>query len=152
MKRIITLFLLLCGFTSGFLAEAQVAKTQVVMAGAIANPDGTLTIYWPQEAYTGTWQIYRRSDLNNEDWGATPVGTVAGNVASWKDASAKKGAAYEYMVVKVNASNQADALGYVWAGNRYEEQLANGGIILLIDSNYQLPQKNEINSLNAKLQ
>jgi hypothetical protein len=152
MKSIITLSLFFSFLLNCFETRAQVAKTQVVMAGAIANPDGTITIYWPQESYSGSWQIYRRSDLNNEDWGSAPVGTAAGNAASWKDASAKAGFAYEYLVAKVNASNQTDALGYVWAGNRYEEQPGNGGIILLIDSNYRLPLNNEINRLNQQLQ
>jgi hypothetical protein len=146
LLRLMTLTLLLCGSD----LYAQIAKTQVVRAGARANADGTFTLYWPQESYSGTWQIYRKTDIESQDWGQM-LASVPGNQSSWTETSVSRGAAAEYLIVKVNASNQSEAVGYVWAGNQASEILGKGGLILLVDSNYLLPLQAEIARLVNQL-
>ena len=146
---LLSFFLLLSGFA--MQVQAQVAKTQVVRAGARANTDGTITLYWPQEAYTGTWQIYRRNTQQSDDWGSV-VATVPGNQSSWTDISVNPGGeAPEYLISKVNTSNQAEAIGYVYAGNNIPEVLDMGGLILLLDSSYLTALRSEIDRLVNQL-
>jgi hypothetical protein len=148
-KFLLSFFLLLSGFA--LQVQAQVAKTQVVRAGARANTDGTITLYWPQENYTGTWQIYRRNTQQSDDWGNV-VATVPGNQASWTDISVNPGGeAPEYLIAKINTANQSEALGYVYAGNNIPEVLHMGGLILLVDSSYLTALRSEIDRLVNQL-
>lgn len=131
--------------------HSQVAKTQVVRVTATANTNGTITLNWPAETYTGNFDIYRRSSQAVEEWGAAPVTTLAGNVSTYTDNTAKSGDAWEYLVVKRLAS-ATDALGYIYAGNKAELQNQLQGIIVVVDSNYVLPLATEIARLKADLE
>lgn len=148
MKKQIYLILLLQVLFS-ISALAQLAKTQVVMLSAIANSDGSITLKWPAESYTGTYIIYKRTDQSVLSWGTSPIGTVNGNQNTFTDYSVKKGEAYEYMVLK--AKGATEAMGYIYAGNKFLEQRKYGGIILLIDSNMLSPLSAEINTLQTDL-
>jgi len=150
MKRLLLNILALLTLITSHGLQAQIAKTQVVRAGARANPDGTFTLYWPQESYSGTWQIYRKTSLESQDWG-TLVATVPGNQSSWTETTVSRGSTAEYLIAKVNTSNQSEALGYVWAGNQATEILGKGGLMLLVDSNYLLPLQSEISRLVNQL-
>jgi len=146
MKRYLVSLLSILFFAPSY---SQVAKTQVVMVSAIANSDGTIKLSWPAEVYTGQFSIYKRSSLLLEDWGQNPVITLAGTETSWVDQSTKSGEAFEYLVVK--ASTATDALGYIYAGNKMNEETSKGGLILAIDSNYIIPLQNEIIILKSDL-
>jgi hypothetical protein len=128
---------------------AQVAKTQVIQLKATAITNSSISLSWPQESWTGTWDIYRRTDLTSFNWGAK-IASLAGVLSSFVDTGAKQGKAYEYRVIK-NSTGGAQALGYIWAGNAYKEQPVSGRMILLIDSNYILPLASEIAKLKTQM-
>ncbi|MFN4082502.1 MAG: T9SS type A sorting domain-containing protein [Bacteroidia bacterium] len=130
--------------------KAQVARTQVVRASAIANTNGSVTLVWPQENFSGTFTIYRRNYQDFEDWGNTPIGSVAGNASSFTDNNVSEGKAFEYLIVKATGSTN-EALGYIYAGNKLVEPNKFGSIILVIDSNYILPLQTEIERLQNDL-
>lgn len=129
-------------------AGAQVAKTQVVLLNATANANGSITLTWPQESWAGTWQVFRR-DISVQNWG-NALANVSGSQNTWTDNSAQAGKSYEYLVIKTNNGSNS-ALGYIYAGNRYTDQPAQGGMILLVDSNYLLPLASEITRLRNQL-
>lgn len=143
------LLLFLCViFLAGGL-RSQVAKTQVVMLNVTANANGSITLTWPQESWAGTWNIYRRT-LDILTWGSALV-NVSGSLNTWTDNTAQAGKSYEYLITKTSGGSNS-ALGYIYAGNKYAEQPASGGLILLIDSNYMKPLSAEITRLQQQLQ
>ncbi len=133
-----------------FSATAQLAKTQVVRVSAIANANGSVTLTWPAETYAGTFDIYKRLDRTNESWGATFFASVPGNKNTYTDTTTKEGDAFEYRVVKANAGTP-EAFGYIYAGNKLAENTQQGGIILLVDSNFITALNGEITRLENDL-
>jgi len=124
--------------------NAQVAKTQVVQLEASAN-GSTISLKWPKETYSGTFDIYSR---NFGDLNFNKISSVAGTVNSYDD---KTGATNkEFLVIKNNGTS-ADALGYIYAGNKYEAPIKKGGIVLLIDSSYISALSTEILQLKQDL-
>lgn len=146
MKRILPL---LAAVLMPAIGKSQVAKAQVVMLNAKANVNGTITLNWPAENWSGNWVVYRRADLNTGSWG-TAIATLGGTVNTYTDATAQAGKSYEYLVAKTNTQG-SQALGYIYAGNRYTEQPVQGGLILLVDSNYLKPLASELNRLKKQL-
>jgi hypothetical protein len=146
MRKLYTLILL---FFCTYNLSAQIAKTQVVRLSCIVNTNGTITLTWPKENYTGVFKVYKRIDANMQDWGIA-IATVPGNENTFTDASFKLGDAFEYMVVK-SLGSANDAIGYVYAGNKYEAPLKKKGIILLIDRNMEVPLSNELLQLRKDL-
>ena len=100
------ILLCLLSYASAF---GQLAKTQVLRVSAIANTDGTVTLHWPYENYTGNYDIYKRTSQQTQSWGTAPIATIAGNLNQYTDATFKKGEAFEYQIVKRKAST-TDAL------------------------------------------
>ena len=145
MNKLILLAFCIILSQAGF---AQTGKSQVVRINATANTNGTVSLTWPAETWAGTWIIYRKT-LGNPDWG-NAVTSVTGSGNTWTDVSVKKGDKFEYLIVKTSGANTS-ALGYIYAGNTVAEQPAMGGIILLIDSNYQIPLSKEISTMENQL-
>ena len=129
---------------------AQIAKTQVIRLQAKANENGSITLYWPAESFTGTYQIYKRENLSLASWGQA-IASIPSNQNEYTDLLAKKGEAWEYQVVKIQNSSSV-ALGYIFAGNALPEPKQFGSIILLIDSNYRLSLRADLEVLIADLQ
>ena len=148
MTRLFTLLIACIFYVPG--TKAQVAKTQVVQLTATANSDGTITIKWPKETYSGNFKVYHRNFSHNNNVWSSPDATLAGTENSWTDASAVVGTDREYLVTKVNGTT-TEALGYIYAGNRFSPTPTKGGIILLIDSSYIKALSKEINTLYSDL-
>ncbi len=146
-KSLTILFSIIFNFN---LLYSQVAKTQVVQLESKANTDGTITLKWPAENYTGNYVIYKRDANQNIGTWSGILATVAGSNSNWTDATMKSGMEREYLVAKVNGNN-TEALGYIMAGNKTVAKPNIGGIILLIDSSYIIALKNEINILKSDL-
>ncbi len=146
MKKILPLIVILSLFTTKL--QSQTGKAQVVRINATANANGTISLKWPAESWSGTFDIYRRA-LGNPDWGNT-VTSLLGTASTWTDNTVKKGESYEYLIAKVSGGNTS-ALGYIWAGNMVPETPALGGIILLMDSAYLQTLALEMNALQKQL-
>lgn len=129
-------------------AHGQVAKTQVIMVNAVANSSG-VTLNWPSKSFTGNYLIFKRTDLNNMDWGS-PISTLSSSETSYTDNTLLPGTAAEYRVVAANGSS-AQAFGYIYVGNKLTEVLYKGGIMLLIDSTMETPLAAEIARLENDL-
>jgi len=124
--------------------NAQVAKTQVVQLEATVK-GSTISLKWPKETYSGTFDIYSR---NFGDINFAKILSVSGSTNFYDD---KSGATNkEFLVIKNNGTS-ADALGYIYAGNKYEAPIKKGGIVLLIDSSYIYELRNEIAQLKQDL-
>lgn len=124
--------------------NAQVAKTQVVQLQATVN-GSTISLKWPKESYSGTFDIYAR---NFGDVNFNKITSVAGTVNSYDDKTGTTNK--EFLVVKNNGT-AADALGYIYAGNKFDAPIKKGGIVLLIDSSYINALSSEINQLKNDL-
>ena len=123
---------------------AQVAKTQVVQLQAkIVN--NQIQLNWPQENYQGTYEIYSR---NFGELNFNKITSVSGSTTQFTENSGV--ISKEYLVSKVK-SGSTEALGYIFAGNQFVPPLKKGGIVLLIDSSYQIALKNEIQTLKLDL-
>jgi len=127
-------------------AIAQTGKNQSVLVSASSLGNGGVRLSWPQVNYAGQYKIYKRLSILDENWGANPFATVAGNSNGFTDSTVKIGEAFEYNVLKANG-NTNEALGYIYAGNKFDEKLKYDGMILLIDSNYRIPVATQINQL-----
>lgn len=143
-KTLLTLFLL-CSVS---ISVAQTGKTQVVRLNATANANGSITLNWPQENWTGTWGVFKKT-VNSTSWGSA-IASLAGAVTTYTDNTVKTGESYEYLVTKTSGTTNT-ALGYIYAGNKYREQPSMGGICLLVDSAYRITLSNEINRLKDQL-
>lgn len=140
--------LLLLGVTTVNL-HSQIAKTQVVQVSATANGDGSITLKWPKDNYTGKYMIYHRDFVHaNNSWKG-PDATLAGTITSWSD-TLSKGFSREYRVTKVNGTT-TEALGYIYVGNQFKPNPTRGGIVLLVDSSYIKALKSEIATLGNDL-
>lgn len=129
-------------------AKAQTGKSQVVRVNAVANANGTITLKWPAETWSGTFDVYRRP-LGSASWG-NALTSLVGTASTWTDNAAKKGESYEYLVVKTSGGSTS-SLGYIWAGNMVPETPSLGGIILLVDSAYLKALASEISALQKQL-
>ena len=124
--------------------NAQVAKTQVVQVEATTS-GSTISLKWPKETYSGTFDIYAR---NFGDVNFAKITSVSGSTNTYDD---KTGATNkEFLVIKNNGTG-ADALGYIYAGNKYDAPIKKGGIVLLIDSSYISALSSEIAQLKQDL-
>lgn len=151
MKPVKIVFILLAiAFFGTRFCSAQIAKTQVVQLSAIANSNGTITLKWPSENYTGNFVIYHR-DLatNNRQWSG-PDATLPGTSNSFTDVSTKLGTDREYFVCKI-LSKTIESRGYIYAGNSVLSKPNKGHIVLLIDSAYIKALAKEITILQTDL-
>jgi len=119
-----------------------------VRLNATANANGSISLKWPQESWTGSWDVYRRN-LGDLGW-SNLLSKVSGSLNTFTDNTVKTGQAYEYLVAKVSGTSSS-ALGYLYAGNKFGEQAAMGGICLLVDSSYRIALANEITRLKNQL-
>jgi hypothetical protein len=127
----------------------QIAKTQVVQVSATANNNGSITLKWPNENYTGNYVIHHRDFIHaNNSWKG-PDATLAGNITSWTD-TLSKGSSREYRVTKVK-SGTTEALGYIYVGNQFKSNPTQGGIVIIVDSSYIKALKTEIATLGDDL-
>ena len=146
MKKLLLLtFIVMLGYAQ---AKAQTGKSQVVRVNAVANANGTITLKWPAETWSGTFDVYRRP-LGTASWG-NALTSLVGTASTWTDNAAKKGESYEYLVVKTSGGSTS-SLGYIWAGNMVPETPSLGGIILLVDSAYLKALAAEISALQKQL-
>jgi len=129
------------------VGQAQVAKTQVVMLN-VSTQNNSITLTWPAATFTGSYQLYRRNNLTDA-WG-NAIAVIASGTNSYVDNTVTQGKTVEYQIAKVE-NNQITALGYTYAGNLYLNNPYKGGILLLIDSNYQLPLQSELQQLALDL-
>ncbi|MFN5695314.1 MAG: hypothetical protein ACK464_10720, partial [Bacteroidota bacterium] len=97
-------------FTSTLVG--QIAKTQVVQVSATANSDGSITLKWPNDGYTGNYVIHHRDFIHANNAWKGPDATLAGNITTWKD-TLSKGLSREYRVLKVKNAT-TEALGYIY--------------------------------------
>lgn len=124
--------------------KGQVGKSQVVQL-EITTSGNNMSLRWPKESYSGSFDIYSRK------FGETnflKIGSVAGNINTYLDNSGETNR--EFMVVKNNGTS-ADALGYIFGGNKFDPPIKKGGIVLLIDSNYIDALSTEIDQLKSDL-
>lgn len=143
LKFIWILVFLLYAFNNTTL-QAQVAKTQVVQLEAKIIND-QINLFWPPEAYTGSFDIYSR---NFGETNYTKITSLSGSSNKFIE---KTGVTdKEYLVTKVK-SGSTEALGYIYAGNKFQPSWKKGGVILLIDSAYQTSLKSEIQTLQSDL-
>jgi hypothetical protein len=127
----------------------QIAKTQVVQVSATANTDGSITLKWPNENYSGNYVIHHRDFVHaNNSWKG-PDATLAGSITSWSD-TLSKGSSREYRVTKVK-SGTTEALGYIYVGNQFKSNPTQGGIVIMVDSSYIKALKTEIATLENDL-
>ena len=134
-------------FTSTLLG--QIAKTQVVQVSATANSDGSITLKWPNDGYTGNYVIHHRDFIHANNAWKGPDATLAGNITTWKD-TLSKGLSREYRVLKVKNAT-TEALGYIYVGNQFKTHPTRGGIVVLVDSSYIVALKSEISTLGNDL-
>lgn len=147
MRNTITvLFTVLC---LGGL-QAQVAKNQVLQINATAENDG-ITLSWPAKTFTGSYHIFRRSSPEGYNWNSNPLTILNSSATNFKDPDILPGQSAEYWIARVEGSN-ATAYGYIFAGNQVPEVPYKGGMVLLIDSNYQVPLAAEITRLRNDLE
>ncbi len=142
LKRIPLLVLFLMSYVVSY---SQVAKTQVLQLEAkIIN--NQITINWPQESYAGTFEVYSR---NFGDANFTKVTSLSGTTYKFTENTGV--VSKEYLIAKVK-STSTEALGYIFAGNKFQPAVKKGGVILLIDSAYISSLRNEISTLKKDLE
>jgi len=132
-------------FISQLELFAQIAKTQVVQLQASIVND-KITLQWPKESYSGKFIVYSR---NFGESNYVKLAEVAGNLNNYNESSSIQ--AKEYLVSKISSTGSTDALGYIYAGNKFQAPIQKGGVVLLIDSSYLKALSNEINTLKQDL-
>ena len=125
-------------FISQLELFAQIAKTQVVQLQASIVND-KITLQWPKESYSGKFIVYSR---NFGESNYVKLAEVAGNLNNYNESSSIQ--AKEYLVSKISSTGSTDALGYIYAGNKFQAPIQKGGVVLLIDSSYIKALSNEI--------
>lgn len=133
-----------------YSVNAQVAKTQVVQLQAKANVDGTITLEWPKETFTGSYMVYKREPSETIGNWSNVIATVNSSENKYTDNTMQVGGEREYLVAKIENSKTV-ALGYIQTGNKTKPKPNQGGVILLIDSSYALTLSSEILQLKNDL-
>lgn len=137
--------LLVMLLSSKLVLNAQIAKTQVVqLQASVLN--NKITLQWPKESYSGKFQVHSR---NFGEVNYTKLADVAGNINTYVETTNSE--SKEYMVVKVSTTGSTDAIGYIFAGNKFHPPLQKGGVVLLIDSSYLTALSSEITILKQDL-
>ena len=126
----------------------QVANDQVVFMEAVIIGDD-IQINWPQENWTGNYEVYRRTSIDTSDWGPMIV-NLAGSDTSYLDTSVIVGQEYEYRVLKTQTSSTY-ALGYLRSGIRKEVDDKTMNIAILVDSAIGSELTSEIDRLVYEL-
>jgi len=119
----------------------------MINASTVGN---AATLTWPSKTFAGSYLIFKRNSLTNNDWG-TQIATLGSTSTSYTDNSLPEGTAAEYRVIAVNSSNQAQSFGYIHVGNKLKAVLKKGGILLMIDSTFITSLSTEIGQLSNDL-
>ncbi len=130
MKKLLLFVLVLL---NTFYTYSQVGKTKTIMINATAQVDG-ITLNWKAETFTGDYRVYKRTSLLINSWG-NQLAALPSSASNYKDISATAGKSIEYLIVKTDGTN-ANAFGYVYAGNELKETHYKGRIVMVIDSTY----------------
>ena len=127
MKRL----LLIVAMTGLLSVKAQNIKDSSFLVSATHNVQlNEITLNWTTTD-ASSFQIQRKT-TNTINWD-NPIGTVAGNINTFTDTSARKGELYEYRILKIKA-NRIRAVGYVAAGIQVPLRDYKRNILILVDS------------------
>ncbi len=122
--------------------NAQVSKNQVVQVQAVSTGNNQIVLKWPSEpSFTGNYLIYSRNGAEDSIGQFQLISTVAGSQSQFIIDNHPN--QREYLVAK-SLNNQTQALGYIWAGNKYKVPFKKGHLILLVDSSIHANLQTEI--------
>ncbi len=143
MKKILLILILL-----PLILNSQVGKNQVLMVNASVNNSGA-TLFWKPNTFTGDYRIFKKSSIESDIWGSAIV-ILPSTATSYTDTTLKPGMSADYQVISTNGTS-ALALGYIYVGNKLNERPYKGGIVLMIDSSYEISLKKELFQLKKDM-
>lgn len=146
MKKYIILIVLLFNLE---LVFGQTARDVAVEVYADVKSSGGVDIQWKSDPNALKYYIYKRS-ASKVDW--LLLDSVSGSSTKFTDIYFSGGKPIEYRVAKKSSLYSFFGNGYVMVGNKLAPKVKLGKLLLIIDSNYSVPLKNQINEYKNQLQ
>ena len=146
MKKYIVLivFLLNLKFVLG-----QTARDVAVEIYAEVKSTGGVDIQWKSDPNALKYYIYKRS-TSKVDW--LLLDSVSGTSTKYTDIYFSGSKPIEYRVAKKSSLYSFFGNGYVMVGNKLAPKSKLGKLLLIVDSNYSAPLKNQIDEYKNQLQ
>ncbi len=144
MKKIL---LLIFGFLSFCLVEAQTARDAAVEIYVELKSSG-VNIHWKPDANATKYLIYKRSNAK-VDW--LLLDSVSGTTNTYFDAYFGGNKPIEYRVAKKSTKYSFYGNGYALVGQKIPAKTTLGKVLLVIDSNYSVPLKNNLTEYKDQL-
>lgn len=124
------------------VSMAQSAKSYAVLMERIGT-GLPIKIGWDYDVDASSYQLYRRVPGSNS-WGA-PIANLNVNDTSYTENNLLTGS-FEYYVQK-NLKNGKLGAGYLFTSTQVRSYQTTGRILVLVDGNYVIPLKKEVNEL-----
>lgn len=124
-------------------ASAQTAREVGVEIKSSLNSNQKLKLYWKQQSGSTQYEVFTKSSTGK---GWDLLATLNGNDTTFIDTNYVIGSVKEYRVARTTTSYTGfTGNGYILTGFNVPANSQLGTILVIIDSNYILPLKNEIN-------
>lgn len=128
------------------LVAQPIAERQVIQINASTNKSlGEIRLTWPLQSTGTNISVYRRGTLETGTWGS-PISTLMLSDSSYTDNKIEIGSGYEYRV------ETSAAIGYIYSGIELKPEHYRSGCILVIDSTFKEPLKNELARFQTDLE
>ncbi len=131
------------------LLAQQTKEYAVPLQAIVSENPAQITLKWPLDTVGTGYKVYKK-EISMQNWG-TPIATLAANATTYTDATVTIGDAYEYYVQRNYSVTTRLAHGYIYAGIRKKTQSVKGGMLLLVDANYETPLASDIAQLKQDL-
>lgn len=111
----------------------------------------SITLNWenPVNGNVNIFKVYRKGKTDNQ-WG-NPLAILSSNARSFTDNSVKTGIEYEYYLESLSSSNSLLTQSYISAGIEVPINDQPGSMLVLVDSLFQKPLFNEIQTFKMDL-
>lgn len=131
-------------------AISQTAREVGVEIKSSLNSNQKLTLSWLQQSGSTKYEVFAKSS-NGKGWDL--LATLSGTDTSYVDTSYSVGTVKEYRVSRTSSNYTGfTGNGYILSGFNVPANPQLGTVLVIIDSNYVLPLKKEINKYLAQIE
>lgn len=148
--KLVLNYLLFACLMMGEFAMAQTAREVGVEIKSSLNFNQKLKLSWKQQTGSTKYEVFTKSS-NGKGWDL--LATLSGTDTAYVDTSYSMGNVKEYRVARTTTSYTGfTGNGYILTGFNVTANSQLGTILVIIDSNYMLPLKKEINEYLSQIE
>jgi hypothetical protein len=133
----------------GFSLQAQSAREVAVEISAVNTANNHTELRWKSDTGVIRYFVYKRPHADS-NW--VLLDSAVSSTLKFTDTQSRIGSSIEYRVAKKKNNFSFLGNGYIKAGFNIPAQSDKGIVLLIIDSNYVVPAKQDIQDYIAQLQ